>query len=133
MSLPNGYDTKLGTKGVYLSGGEKQRIAVARALLKDAPILILDEASAYADAENEYKMQLALSELIKDKTVIIIAHRLKTICNANQIIVIQNGRIAEYGTHESLCQAEGLYASMWEASIHSSTWTIDNRKDAITL
>lgn len=133
MSLPNGYDTKLGTKGVYLSGGEKQRIAIARALLKDAPILILDEASAYADAENEYKMQLALSELIKDKTVIIIAHRLKTICNANQIIVIQNGRIAEYGTHESLCQAERLYASMWEASIHSSTWTIDNRKDAITL
>ena len=110
VKLPDGYDTVLG-KGTYLSGGEKQRIAVARAILKDAPILVLDEATSFADSENEYLMQEALSELVKDKTVIMIAHRLNTIEHANQILVISDGKIAERGKHEDLILADGIYKS----------------------
>ena len=110
VKLPDGYDTVLG-KGTYLSGGEKQRIAIARAILKDAPILVLDEATSFADSENEYLMQEALSELVKDKTVIMIAHRLNTIEHANQILVISDGKIAERGKHEDLIVADGIYIS----------------------
>ncbi len=124
MQLPQGYDTKLGEGGVYLSGGEKQRISIARAILKNAPILILDEASAYADAENEYALQQALAALAKDKTVIMIAHRLTTIQNADQILVIENGTVSERGTHEQLLGMNGKYAEMWQAMSASSDWRL---------
>lgn len=130
MALPDGYDTRLGNGGVFLSGGEKQRVSIARAILKNAPILILDEATAASDAENEYQIQKALQELIKNKTVIMIAHRLTTICNTNQILVVSNGSILENGTHDELLKRNGLYASMWGASVSSTTWKIDTRKEA---
>ena len=132
MALPNGYQTKIGDGGVYLSGGEQQRVSIARAILKNAPILILDEASAYADAENEHEMQIALQSLIKNKTVIMIAHRLTTICNANQILVVDGGQIKEHGTHDELLKKHGLYAAMWDAGVNSSTWTIRAGKEAVT-
>lgn len=122
--LPNGYDTVLG-KGTYLSGGEKQRIAVARAILKDAPILVLDEATSFADSENEYLMQEALSELVKDKTVIMIAHRLNTIEHANQILVISDGKIAERGKHEDLIVAEGIYKRLFDIFKKTNVWQMD--------
>ena len=122
--LPKGYDTLIGEGGVYLSGGEEQRVAVARAILKNAPILILDEATAYADPENEYQMQLALQELIKNKTVLIIAHRLITIKNANKIAVIKEGKNEAEGTHNQLLQRSMTYSAMWSAYTLSSDWQI---------
>lgn len=122
--LPNGYNTVLG-KGTYLSGGEKQRIAVARAILKDAPILVLDEAISFADSENEYLMQEALSELVKDKTVIMIAHRLNTIEYANQILVISDGKIAERGKHEDLILANGIYKRLFDIYKKTNIWQMD--------
>ena len=122
--LPNGYNTVLG-KGTYLSGGEKQRIAVARAILKNAPILVLDEATSFADSENEYIMQEALSELVKDKTVIMIAHRLNTIENANQILVISDGKIAERGKHEDLILADGIYKRLFDIYKKTNIWQMD--------
>ena len=122
--LPNGYNTVLG-KGTYLSGGEKQRIAVARAILKNAPILVLDEATSFADSENEYLMQEALSELVKDKTVIMIAHRLNTIEHANQILVISDGKIAERGKHEDLIVAEGIYKRLFDIFKKTNVWQMD--------
>lgn len=122
--LPNGYNTVLG-KGTYLSGGEKQRIAVARAILKDAPILVLDEATSFADSENEYLMQEALSELVKDKTVIMIAHRLNTIEYANQILVISGGKIAERGKHEDLILANGIYKRLFDIYKKTNIWQMD--------
>ena len=124
VKLPNGYDTVLG-KGTYLSGGEKQRIAVARAILKDAPILVLDEATSFADSENEYLMQEALSELVKDKTVIMIAHRLNTIEHANQILVISDGKIAERGKHEDLIVADGIYKRLFDIYKKTNIWQMD--------
>lgn len=126
--LPQGYDTPIGEGGVYLSGGEEQRVSVARAILKNAPILVLDEATAYADPENEYQMQLALQELIKNKTVLIIAHRLTTISSANQILVIKDGCIDDRGTHEDLISHNGLYKKMWDAYTHSYDWQIQQLK-----
>jgi len=123
-NLPLGYDTLIGEGGVFLSGGEEQRIAVARAILKDAPILVLDEATAFADPENEYEMQLALKELAQGKTVIIIAHRLSTIKDADQIIVLDAGKIAEQGKHEILLEQGGLYATMWTAYTQAIDWRI---------
>ena len=122
--LPNGYNTVLG-KGTYLSGGEKQRIAVARAILKNAPILVLDEATSFADSENEYLMQEALSELVKDKTVIMIAHRLNTIEHANQILVISDGKIAERGKHEDLILADGIYKRLFDIYKKTNIWQMD--------
>ena len=122
--LPNGYNTVLG-KGTYLSGGEKQRIAVARAILKDAPILVLDEATSFADSENEYLMQEALSELVKDKTVIMIAHRLNTIEYANQILVISDGKIAERGKHEDLILADGIYKRLFDIYKKTNIWQMN--------
>ena len=124
IKLPEGYDTVLG-KGTYLSGGEKQRIAVARAILKDAPILVLDEATSFADSENEYLMQEALSELVKDKTVIMIAHRLNTIEHANQILVISDGKIAERGKHEDLILADGIYKRLFDIYKKTNIWQMD--------
>lgn len=124
VKLPDGYDTVLG-KGAYLSGGEKQRIAVARAILKDAPILVLDEATSFADSENEYLMQEALSELVKDKTVIMIAHRLNIIEYANQILVISDGKIAERGKHEDLITADGIYKRLFDIYKKTNNWQMD--------
>lgn len=131
LHLPEGYHTKIGNDGTFLSGGEKQRIAIARAILKNAPLLIMDEATSSADAENEYKLQQAMSELIKNKTVIVIAHRLKTIQNANQILVIKSGKIVESGTHEELLVKQGLYNEMWKNSLSSATWQIASGKEAL--
>ncbi|WP_248929841.1 ABC transporter ATP-binding protein [Paenibacillus hamazuiensis] len=121
-NLPFGYDTLIGEGGVYLSGGEEQRINVARAILKNAPILVLDEATAFADPENEYEMQLALKALMKNKTVLVIAHRLSTIRDADQILVMENGRIVERGWHEALLSANGLYRRMWHSYQHATQW-----------
>lgn len=123
--LPKQYDTIIGEEGVYLSGGEEQRISVARAILKNSPILVLDEATAFADPENEYKMQLAIQKLIRDKTVIIIAHRLSSILSANRIVVLKEGCVVQQGTHEELCQQEGVYKKMWDAYTDASQWTLN--------
>ena len=128
MSLPDGYDTRIGDQGIYLSGGETQRICVARAILKNAPILVLDEATAFADPENEYKMQQALAQLMKDKTVIVIAHRLSSIVSANQIIVLRDGHIEQTGRHAELSAKPGLYKNMWEAYTSAMGWELSNRK-----
>ncbi|WP_288735403.1 ABC transporter ATP-binding protein [uncultured Parabacteroides sp.] len=122
--LPQGYQTLIGEGGVYLSGGEAQRVAVARAILKNSPILVLDEATAFADPENEYKMQLAIQELIREKTVIIIAHRLSSIISANRIIVLREGEIAQQGIHSELSVTEGLYKQMWDAYTDAFQWTL---------
>ncbi len=120
--LPNGVHTVYGTKGVYLSGGEAQRIALARAILRDAPIILLDEATAFADPENEHQIQLAMSELAKGKTVLIIAHRLSTVKNADKIYVIADGKAIEQGTHQSLVDQKGLYSKMWEEYNNAFIW-----------
>ena len=115
--LEQGYDTRVGGGGAHLSGGERQRIAIARAILKDAPIVILDEATAYIDPENEAVIQKAVAQLIQGKTVLLIAHRLSTITDADQIVVVAQGRIAATGTHQQLLQQCALYQSMWQAHI----------------
>ena len=125
--LPDGVDSVIGARGVYLSGGEMQRIALARAILKDAPIVLLDEATAFADAENEYLIQRALDILLHGKTVLMIAHRLQTIVHADQIIVMQRGGIAEQGTHEELMQRQGVYAKMYHEYENSVSWKIGGR------
>ena len=122
--LPQGLNTVVGNGGTYLSGGENQRVALARAVLKDAPIIILDEATAFADAENEHQIQLAFEKLTKGKTVLMIAHRLSTIQNADLILVFDNGKIIERGTHESLLLANGKYASMWNDYQTSIRWKV---------
>ena len=122
--LPYGIDTMYGSEGVYLSGGEVQRIAIARAILKDSPIIILDEATAFADAENEYLIRKAFKELLKDKTVIMIAHRLSTIKDADQIYVVGNGGILEKGKHEELMMAGGRYAAMYNEYTRAVNWKL---------
>lgn len=122
--LPDGYHSVLGSKGTYLSGGERQRIVIARAILKNAPIVILDEATAFADPENERKIQLALEKLMKGKTVIVIAHRLSTIKNADKILVVEEGRIAEQGTHDELIRRGAKYKRMWEIYTRALTWKL---------
>ena len=122
--LPEGIHTVIGTKGVYLSGGEQQRIAIARAMLKNAPILILDEATAFADPDNEAKVQAAFAELAKGKTVIMIAHRLSTVVNADCIYVVRDGQIAEAGTKDELCAQNGLFAQMWRDYQSSVQWKV---------
>ena len=115
MSLPQGYATRIGDEGVKLSGGQQQRISIARAILKDAPIVVFDEATSYSDIENEHKIQVALQNLLKGKTTIMIAHRLHTIRNADQIVVFQDGMTAEQGTHKELLDKGGVYSQMWDA------------------
>ena len=112
MALPQGFDTMIGEGGASLSGGEQQRISIARCILKDAPIVILDEATASVDADNESHIQAAISELVRGKTILVIAHRLNTIESADQILVIENGRIREQGNHDTLMVAGGLYHTM---------------------
>ena len=125
LALPNGYDTVVGEGGGTLSGGERQRISIARAILKDAPIIILDEATASIDPENEHLIQDALTELTRGKTVITIAHRLATVRNADQILVISDGRVAEHGTHEELLAKDGIYRRFTEIREKAEGWRID--------
>lgn len=116
-ALENGYDTKVGGGGAHLSGGERQRIAIARAMLKDAPIVILDEATAYIDPENEAVIQKAIGSLVQGKTVLVIAHRLSTIKDADQIVVVKDGQIEAVGKHEELRESCPLYEAMWRVHI----------------
>ncbi len=124
--FPQGIDTVVGSKGIYLSGGETQRIAIARAILKNAPIIVLDEATAYADPENEQQIQKAFEGLVKGKTVIMIAHRLSTVQDAQQILVMDHGELAESGTHDALVKQGGEYARMWSNYIKTTKWHIGN-------
>lgn len=126
--LPNGYDTRIGDGGIYLSGGEAQRVCVARAILKNAPILVLDEATAFADPENEYKMQQALQSLMKGKTVIIIAHRLSSIVSADQILVLREGRLVQRGRHTELSSTDGVYKNMWDAYTDAFRWQLGTKQ-----
>lgn len=127
--LPNGMDTVIGSEGTYLSGGEQQRIALARAILKDAPIVVLDEATAFADPENEVLIQKAFATLTRGKTVIMIAHRLSTVTRADKIIVLDGGQVAEEGTHEELIEKSGLYARMWNEYNQAAKWKIQNETE----
>lgn len=128
--LPDGLDTQIGTEGTYLSGGEQQRIALARAILKDAPIVVLDEATAFADPENEVLIQKAFATLTKGRTVIMIAHRLSTVVGADKIIVLEEGHIVEQGTHAKLTASGGLYARMWTDYNKAVQWKITSEKEA---
>lgn len=123
-ALPNGYDTIVGEGGASLSGGERQRISIARALLKDAPIVVLDEATASIDPENEQLIQQALTELTREKTVVVIAHRLATIEHADQILVVEDGTVVQRGTHEELRAQEGVYRRFVEARAEAEGWKI---------
>ena len=122
--FPNGVDTVIGTQGVYLSGGEQQRIAIARAVLKDAPVIILDEATAFADPDNEAKVQAAFGTLARGKTVIMIAHRLSTVANADRIYVIEDGKVVQSGTRDELCEQGGLFSKMWVDYQKSVQWKV---------
>ncbi|SUK60310.1 ABC transporter ATPase/permease [Staphylococcus aureus] len=123
--LPDGYDTNVGTVGDKLSGGEKQRVTIARMILKDAPIIVLDEATAYVDPDNEQKIQEALNVLTQDKTLIVIAHRLSTIQHADQIIVLGKQQILEKGSHHLLLKLNGNYKKMWDTHMHTKDWGIN--------
>lgn len=123
-ALPNGYDTIVGEGGASLSGGERQRISIARALLKDAPIVVLDEATASIDPENEQLIQQALTALTREKTVVVIAHRLATIEHADQILVVEDGTVVQRGTHEELLAQEGVYRRFVEARAEAEGWKI---------
>ena len=122
--MPDGINTVVGSSGVYLSGGEAQRIALARVILKDAPIILLDEATASLDVENESKVQQAISTLIKDKTVLVIAHRMRTVAGADHIVVLADGKVKEEGNHDELLKADGLYSRLWNLQTKASQWTI---------
>jgi ATP-binding cassette subfamily B protein len=125
--LPQGYDTVINTRGVHLSGGERQRIAIARAIIKDAPIVVLDEATAFSDPENEHLIQQAFEQLLKGKTVLMIAHRLSTVCGADKIVVIDGGRVVQQGSHDELLASEGRYRDMWQVYQQTVNWRMGRR------
>ena len=129
--LPEGYQTSAGEAGKRLSGGERQRIAIARMMLKNAPIVILDEATAFTDPENETKLQESIANLTKGKTLLVIAHRLSTIKNADRIVVLNDGRIEATGTQEELMEHCELYRSMWQAHIGAKNWAAGNGKRGV--
>ncbi len=129
-NLPEGLDTVIGSKGTYLSGGEQQRIALARAIVKNAPIVLLDEATAFADPENEHLIQKALKELSRGKTTLMIAHRLTSVKNVDRILVMEDGKIAETGTHEELLNKGGIYKTMWDEYQKSVAWKIVTKDTA---
>ena len=124
MALPDGFDTVIGEGGATLSGGERQRISIARAIMKDAPVIILDEATANVDPENETELMEAIAELTHDKTVIMIAHRLRTVVDADQIIVLEDGKLVELGTHEELIEKKGLYEELYHIQQKSLGWAV---------
>ena len=124
MSLPDGYETVIGEGGATLSGGEKQRIAIARAIMKDAPIIVLDEATANVDPENEKELTEAIENLTREKTIIMIAHRLKTVRNADQIIVVDKGRIVQKGKHNELMKQDGIYRNFVSGRKQAVSWKI---------
>ena len=124
MALPDGYETVIGEGGASLSGGEKQRISIARAIMKDAPIIILDEATANVDPENEKELMEAIDALTKEKTIFMIAHRLKTVRNADRILVLDQGRIVQQGRHEELIQQEGIYKRFVESRELAASWKL---------
>lgn len=131
QALPDGFDTRIGEGGrVHLSGGEKQRISMARIILKNAPVVVLDEATAYADAQNEAKIQQAFAEIMRDKTVLVIAHRLSSIVDADRILVIRDGCLVQQGRHKELCSESGIYREMWKAHTRSRNWTIGRTSHA---
>ena len=129
--FPNGVNTMIGSEGVYLSGGEAQRIAIARAVLKNSPIIILDEATAFADPDNEAKVQAAFNELARGKTVIMIAHRLSTVVNADRIFVLREGKLAENGTFDELVKNGGTFANMWNEYRRSIEWKVEKEAEAL--
>ena len=129
MKLPHGYNTMVGSGHSKLSGGEAQRISIARAILKNAPIVILDEALAYTDAENENQIQTAIKNLVRDKTFIVIAHRLQSIAEAGQILVMQDGKIIERGTHQMLMNGDTEYKALWDLQHTADEWSIDRRHE----
>lgn len=122
--LEQGYDTVIGENGCELSGGERQRISIARAFLKDAPIILLDEATASLDVDNETQIQESLSRLIQDKTVLIIAHRMRTVANADKIVVLRNGIVAEMGSPEELMKIDGIYREMYDTQMQAAEWNL---------
>jgi ATP-binding cassette subfamily B protein len=128
LSLPQGYDTKAGDRGANLSGGQKQRITIARAILRDAPIVVLDEATAFADPQNEEEIIKALANLMEHKTVIVIAHRLSTIKDVDQIVVFDKGEIVQKGKHETLLQTQGVYYNLWENYIKAQSWDLHKQE-----
>ena len=127
--LPNGVDTVIGAKGVYLSGGEQQRIAIARVILKDSPVIILDEATAFADPDNESRVQEAFTRMSAGKTVIMIAHRLSTVKDADRIYVLRDGKIAESGGFDELVSRGGVFAGMWAEYERSARWKVEKEGD----
>ncbi len=134
-ALPHGYDTRAGERGIFLSGGQRQRITIARAILQNRPILVLDEATAFADPENEAALVTALSHLMRGKTVILVAHRLSTIRDADQILVLEHGRLVESGRHDTLLATDGRYAALWRSYEQAQDWTLhrDNRPSPIPI
>ncbi|MDR1067907.1 MAG: ABC transporter ATP-binding protein/permease [Clostridiales Family XIII bacterium] len=130
--LPQGYRTVIGTKGIHLSGGEQQRLAIARAIVKDSPIVVLDEATAFSDPENEHLIQKAFERLMKNKTVVMIAHRLSTVRGADQIIVIDGGRVVQRGAHDELLREGGRYGDMWRVYTQTSSWRLSKTKEGNT-
>ncbi len=129
--LEKGYQSMAGEAGDKLSGGERQRITIARAILKNAPIIILDEATSFTDPENEAKIQEAIFELTKGKTLLVIAHRLSTIKNADNILLVNQGKIEQLGTHEELLQKSALYRDMWQAHIGAKKWSVKTNKKEV--
>ena len=130
LGLPQGYDTPAGLAGSKLSGGQRQRIAFARVLLKDAPIIVLDEATAFIDPENEQKMNEAIAGIIRNKTVLVIAHKLSSIASADKIIVLRKGKVAAEGSHEELLETSPDYRRLWAASMESSGWLLKGGESA---
>ena len=126
MALPEGFDTKIGEAGLSLSGGERQRVSIARAILKNAPIILLDEATASVDPDNETEIQDAINALVENKTILVIAHKLSCVKNADKIIVINDGKLIQEGTHKELINADGLYSSLWKKRVTSKSWKISN-------
>ena len=124
MALPDGYDTVIGESGASLSGGEKQRISIARAIMKDAPVIILDEATANVDPENEQELMAAIDTLTREKTIFMIAHRLKTVRNADRILVVDSGRIVQQGKHEELMREEGIYKRFVQSRELAAGWKL---------
>ncbi|MCR5151232.1 MAG: ATP-binding cassette domain-containing protein [Clostridiales bacterium] len=129
--LPQGIDTLIGSEGTYLSGGEQQRVALARAILKDAPIIVLDEATAFADPENEALIQKAFKTLTKGRTVIMIAHRLSTVTGADKILVLDSGKVVQEGTHDELVNNDGLYSRMWDEYNKAAEWKISSVREGV--